>query len=97
MFGQWEKLFEAVYDGRHIEVELYSEGGYKINTTENEDSVAGFDIDDMGMAVYAHGEKGRSITIEGETIAELDAELTQAGFNTESTKAIIDKIRTLSE
>lgn len=83
MNGIWTTHATGVYEGRKVEVKTYSDGGYRVSTTQSE-TVLGDAMSDSSTHVFGVTiNEGDRIDIEGESIAEVCAALVEEGGFTE--------------
>lgn len=87
MLGVWTTHFDGIVEGRTVTVQTYSDGGYRVKTTQDTDCDGTVFGDDSSTAIIPPIPKGTSIEIDEETIDEVRKQLAQEGF---SDSAIIE-------
>ena len=95
MSDTWKTVFEAEIDGRNVKGEVFSEGGYKVSTTQKSDFEGQVSNDDAGTTIISPSAAGEPIEIDCETLDELAEDLVEHGeFSSEEAKDIIEKFDT---
>lgn len=92
MADRWTRVFEGTAEGRPIEIEVYDEGGYRVQTTQGDDHPGSVQVDQSSTAIITPTEEGREITIYGETVEALRKELINEGFSENAANEIVGKI-----
>lgn len=92
MTDTWKSIFKGTIESRSVEVEVYDEGGYRVHTTQGEDNSGFVQVDQSSTTIVSPTEKGREITIDGETVDELRKELIAEGFSENAANEIVGKI-----
>lgn len=90
----WKTIFDGVFEGRHVQIDVYDEGGIRVHTTQGADYPGGIRSDWQATTViFSPTEKGRKISIEGETPEEIIDALLAEGFSEETSKEIVGRIQ----
>jgi hypothetical protein len=93
MADTWRAIFKATIEGRPVEGEMYDEGGYRVHTTQNADDPGTVVKDGSSTLIIPPTEKGRRITIEGETLEEVGEGLADEGFSDAAVQDIVGRLR----
>jgi hypothetical protein len=89
MSSQWTTVFDGSFGGRDCKLQSYSEGGFKVITTQLCDEPGVFEADGSSTLIIPPTPAGREIHIEGETIEVLECNLVQdGGFSNDDAKSI---------
>ncbi|MCX0444403.1 hypothetical protein [Aeromonas veronii] len=88
----WTSIYKGTIEHHPVEIEIYSGGGYRVHTTQNEDNPGTIEIDDTSVLINPPTGQGTKITIEGETADEIRIELLTEGFSDAATSEIVGKI-----
>ena len=92
MSSHWTTVCEGSFGGRVCQVQSYSEGGFKVITTQLCDEPGVFEADGSSTLIIPPTPAGREIHIEGETIEDLESNLVQdGGFSNVEAKSIISQ------
>jgi|LakMenEpi03Aug12_release.lakeMendotaPanAssembly.Ray.scaffolds.fasta_scaffold3304243_1 hypothetical protein len=92
MSSQWTTVFEGAFGGRICKLQSYSEGSFKVITTQLCDESEVFEADDSSILIIPPTPAGREIHIEGETIEDLESNLIQdGGFSNDDAKSITSR------
>lgn len=92
MAGTWKSIFKGKIENRPVEIEIYDEGGYRIQTTQGADDPGTIQSDGSSTMVIPPTEQGRPISIEGETPDEICKDLLAEGFSKAAANEIIGKL-----
>jgi hypothetical protein len=97
----WTTVFESSIAGRSVKGEVYSEGGFRVLTTQVEDEPGSLQHDnDESTRLHAQTliisptPAGAMIVLEGDTFADLRQQLIDNGFSDAAADEIIAKYRT---
>ena len=85
----WTTHHEGTVNGRTVEVKTYSDGGYRISTTQSKDDLGSVSSDGSSTLIMTPTSKGRKIDIDGETVDEVCKQLVDEDFTEEEIKEII--------
>jgi hypothetical protein len=89
MSSQWTTVFDGSFGGRDCKLQSYSEGGFKVITTQLCDEPGVFEADGSSTLIISPTPEGTEIHIEGETIEDLESNLVQdGGFSNDDAKSI---------
>ena len=92
MANSWTQVFEVEVDGRPVKGEVYTEGDYKISTTQKNDYEGVVFGDDSSKGFIPPSAAGTPIEIEAESLEELKENLiTDGEFSNEDAEAIVAK------
>jgi hypothetical protein len=87
--SQWTTVFDGSFGGRVCILQSYSEGGFKVITTQPCDEPGVFEADGSSTLIIPPTPKGTEIHIEGETIEDLESNLVQdGGFSNDDAESI---------
>ena len=92
MADTWKCIYKGTIEGRPVEIEIHDEGGYQVHTTQGADDPGTIQSEDSSHIIIPPTEKGRQITIDGETPEGIRKDLLAEGFSEESTNEIIGKL-----
>lgn len=84
MLGSWTTHYEGEVEGRPVNVQTHSEGGYRVKTAQGADDEGTTLVDESTIASIPPTAAGRLIDIDGETIDEVRKQLKQEGFGEEA-------------
>lgn len=90
--AKWESIFTGTIENRHVQILRYDDGGYKVCTTQGADDPGVVKSDDTSTMIIPPTEKGRKITIEGETAEEIKKDLLIEGFSEMASNEIVGKL-----
>ena len=89
MSSHWTTVYEGSFGGRDCKVQRYSEGGFRVITTQLCDEPGVIESDGSSALIIPPTPAGREIHIEGETIERLESNLVQdGGFTNVEAKSI---------
>ncbi|WP_180875066.1 hypothetical protein [Stenotrophomonas maltophilia] len=89
MSGTWITHHDGFVEERRVIVQTYSDGGYRVKTTQGEDDAGDVFGDDSSTLIIPPSSKGSPIDIDGETIDEVREQLTEEGFSEEAITEIV--------
>lgn len=94
----WTCIFKSNVAGREVDCQIYSEGGYRVLTTQADDTPGSLQHDDdESTRLHAHTliipptAKGTPIEIEGAVLTELRQELIENGFSDDEAGEVLAK------
>ena len=89
MTSHWTTVYEGDFEGRACIVQSYSEGGFKVITTQLCDEPGVFEADGSSTMIIPPTPAGTEIHIEGDSIEELESNLVHDGcFSSAEAKSI---------
>lgn len=92
MNDTWDTVFEDKVDGRDVRGEVYSEGGYKVSTTQKSDYDGKLSSDEGSLTIIPPSGAGTAIEIHADTLEELERDLVDDGeFSSDETREITKK------
>ena len=89
MADTWTTHHKGTVGGRTVEVKTYSDGGYRVSTTQGEDYPGSVSGDDSSTVIIPPSAKGTPIDIDGETVDEVRNDLAAEGFTAEQIDEIV--------
>jgi hypothetical protein len=89
MPGTWTTHHKGTIGGRPVEVKTYSEGGYRVTTTQADNYDGHVGGDDSSVVIIPPSPKGTPINLEGETLDEIRRELASEGFDKKQIEEIV--------
>lgn len=100
MANAWKTVFKGFIAGREVDCQIYSEGGYKVVTTQTDDDPGSLQHDD-DQSTRVHSQTminsptaaGTVIAPEGETLEELRKDLVANGFSETAADEIVAKYK----
>ena len=92
MADTWKSIFKGTIEGRPVEIEIYSEGGYRVHTTQGADDPGTIQSDGSSHLIMPPTEKGRKITIDDESPDEIRSALISEGFSEKAASEIVGKL-----
>ncbi|MBI5919979.1 MAG: hypothetical protein HY849_11500 [Nitrosomonadales bacterium] len=92
MADTWKSIFKGIIENRPVEIEIYDEGGYRVNTTQGADDPGTVQSDGSSTIIIPPTAKGRQIAIEGETTDEIRKDLLAEGFSEAAADKIVGKL-----
>jgi hypothetical protein len=92
MFDTWTTHHKGSVSGRPIEVQTYSEGGYRVRTTQASEVPPSVSGDESSTLIMPPVPAGAPINVDGETIDALREELKTEGFDATSIAEIVSYI-----
>jgi len=98
MSDAWRTVFNGIVSSREVTCQIYSEGGYRVLTTQAEDDPGSIQYDD-DQSTRVHRQTmivpptaaGSAIAPEGETLEELRKDLIANGFSDAAAEEIVKK------
>jgi hypothetical protein len=97
MPSHWTTVYEGSFGGRDCKVQSYSEGGFRVITTQLCDEPGIFEAHGSSTLIIPPTTAGSEIHIEGETIDDLESNLLQdGGFSDDEAKLIISQLNSPS-
>lgn len=92
MADTWKSIFKGTIENRPVEIEIYDDGGYRVQTTQGADDPGTVQSDGSSTIIIPPTEQGRPISIEGETPDKIRKELLAEGFSEAATNEIVGKL-----
>jgi hypothetical protein len=93
MSSQWTTVYEGSFGGRDCKVQRYSEGGFKVITTQLCDEPGDFEAVGSSTLIIPPTPAGTEIHIEGDTIQDLECNLVQeGGFSRDEARSITSQL-----
>jgi hypothetical protein len=89
MADKWTTHHSGTVAGRPVEVETYSEGGYRVRTDQGADDPGYSSRDESGGVIMPPSSKGDPIDIDGTTVDEVRDQLADEGFTAEQIEEIV--------
>ena len=90
MSDNWKTVFEKEVDGRSVKGTIYSEGGYKVRSTQKDDYPGNYSRDGNSHIFSNPSAAGTPFEVDAETLDELEKELIDCGeFTPDQAKEIV--------
>ncbi len=89
MADTWTTHHKGTVGGRTVEVKTYSDGGYRVSTTQGADYPGSVSGDDSSTIIIPPSAKGTPVDIDGETLDEVRGDLAAEGFTAEQIDEIV--------
>lgn len=94
MADSWTTIFDETYSSRSVTGEIYSDGCYKITTTQKTDLDGTVSGDRSSTVIVPPTAAGSAMEITADTLDELKAELVSYGeFSIEEANNIVERFR----
>jgi hypothetical protein len=89
MTDTWTTHHTGAVGGRIVEVKTYSDGSYRVSTTQGADYPGSVSGDDSSIIIIPPSAKGNPVDIEGKTIEEVREQLLLEGFAGDQVEEIL--------
>ena len=93
MSNEWLVIYQGGIQGHPVSIEKYYEGGYRVVTAQLQDDISNVSADDGPYVIMPPWEKGSRIDFEGNTAAEIRADLIASGFPEEFAAEVSNHIK----
>jgi hypothetical protein len=91
MSATWKTKFNEELGGREVSGAVFSEGGYRVTSTQREDYPGHFSSAGDSHIMLPPSPAGTPFSVEGETLEELQRELDECGeFTIEQAVQIVE-------
>jgi riboflavin synthase alpha subunit len=92
---EWKKVYVGKVGGRSVEGDVYTTGEVRVRTTQKSDDPGSVVVDGTSTVVMTPRGAGSPITVEAETLDELETSLASDGeFSPQEAAEIVEGMRT---